>query len=107
MLVRRTYEKGVHRIRFQGIERPSRIYLGEEDKQPRLMLENFGIAVAVISLTEAQRVAVASSRPYLHPLIDGVQRQGGIISNDRWRKLTCRVFRLGRPVHFFGVCGCC
>jgi hypothetical protein len=49
MLVQRTYEKGVHRTRFQGIGRPSSIYLGEEDKQPRLMLENFGIAVAVIS----------------------------------------------------------
>jgi len=49
MLVRRAYEKGVHRTRLQGVGRPSSIYLGEEDEQPRLMLENFGIAVATIS----------------------------------------------------------
>jgi hypothetical protein len=49
MLVRRTYETDVHRTHHQGIGRPSSIYLGEEDKQARLMLENFGIAVAAIS----------------------------------------------------------
>jgi hypothetical protein len=43
------HEAGVHRTRHEGIGRLSSIYLGEEDKQARLMLENFGIAIATIS----------------------------------------------------------
>jgi hypothetical protein len=40
MLVRCTYETGVHRTRHQGIGRPSSIYLGEEALSGVFLLYN-------------------------------------------------------------------